>query len=50
MQNDTIDRIETSKSSCKYLLETYPEYTKLYTGKKNGIWEVKLIKLSSTGF
>lgn len=50
MQNETVNRIESSKISCKYLLETYPEYTKLYTGKKTGIWEVKLVKLSATGF
>jgi hypothetical protein len=42
MQQNNIDRKETSKESCKYLLEKYPKYTKLYNGKKSGIFEVKL--------
>lgn len=50
MQNGVTNRIETSKESCKYLLETYPEYTRLYTGKKSGIWEIKLVKLRTAGF
>lgn len=48
MQDSGINRIETSKEACEYLLENYPENTKLYTGKKTGIWEIKLIKLSGT--
>lgn len=42
MQSRGQDRIETSKKSCQYLLETFPEYCKLYTSKKSGIWEIKL--------
>ena len=48
MQSRGIDRTEASKESCKYLLETYPLYTCLYTGKKSGIWEVRLKDKSST--
>jgi len=50
---DDINRIESSKKSCTFLLEKYPEYTKLYTSKKSGIYEIKLMtsgrKLSSAG-
>lgn len=42
MQNRGMDRVETSKASCLYLLEKYPQYCRLYTGKKSGIWEVRL--------
>lgn len=42
MQARGVDRIETSKLSCQYLIEKYSAYCKLYTGKKSGIWEVKL--------
>jgi len=48
-----LNRIESSKKSCEFLLDKYPEYTKLYTSKKTGIYEIKLLsttcKLSSTG-
>jgi len=37
------DRSENAKKSCNYLLNKYPAYTKLYTGKKTGIYEIKLI-------
>ena len=36
------DRKETSKQSCYYLLEKFPEYCTLHTSKKSGIYEVKL--------
>lgn len=43
MQARGVDRIETSKQSCMYLIDKYPDYCKLYTGKKSGIWEIKLM-------
>lgn len=36
------DRITASKVSCNYLLDKFPEYTRLYTSKKSGIYEVRL--------
>lgn len=42
LQSRGLDRIETSKVSCKYLIATFPEYCKLYTSKKSGIYEVRL--------
>lgn len=42
MQARTSDRKEESKRSCAYLLERWPQWCKLYTGKKNGVWEVRL--------
>lgn len=44
MQSRNTDRIETSKQSCMYLMEMFPKHCKLYTSKKSGIYEVKLIK------
>jgi hypothetical protein len=44
LQSMGVDRKETSKLSCKYLLATFPEYCKLYTSKKSGIHEVRLLK------
>ena len=35
-------RKAAAKASCIYLLEKYPKYTKLYTSKKSGIYEIKL--------
>lgn len=42
MQARNIDRLETSKTACQYLLTTFPEHCKLYTSKKSGIYEIKL--------
>jgi hypothetical protein len=44
LQSRGIDRKETSKTSCTYLIATFPEYCKLYTSKKSGIHEVRLKK------
>jgi hypothetical protein len=44
LQSRGVDRKETSKSSCTYLIATFPEYCKLYTSKKSGIYEVRLKK------
>lgn len=44
MQARGVDRKETSKQSCQYLIDKYPDYCKLYTGKKSGIWEIKLMR------
>jgi len=43
MQARPYDRIETSKASCQYLLATFPQACKLYTSKKSGIYEIRLI-------
>ena len=43
MQSTSIDRTESSKVSCAYLIDRFPEYCKLYTSKKSGIYEVRLI-------
>lgn len=48
MQARDIDRIRTSKESCHYLLETFPSYCRLYTSKKSGIYEIKLLSNSSS--
>ena len=48
MQARGMDRLETSKQSCQYLIEKYPEYCRLYTGKKSGVWEVRLLSRSNT--
>lgn len=42
MQSRNIDRIQSSKEACTYLLEKFPQYCKLYTSKKSGIHEVRL--------
>lgn len=42
MQSRNTNRIEQSKESCKYLLDKFPNYTKLYTSKKTGVYEVRL--------
>jgi len=42
MQSRQQDRKETGKQSCQYLLEKYPQYCRLYTSKKNGMFEVRL--------
>ena len=42
LQSRGMDRKETSKTSCTYLIATFPEYCKLYTAKKSGIHEVRL--------
>lgn len=42
LQSRGLDRIATSKVSCDYLIATFPEYCKLYTSKKSGIYEVRL--------
>jgi hypothetical protein len=44
LQSRGLDRKETSKISCGYLIATFPEYCKLYTSKKSGIHEVRLKK------
>lgn len=48
MQARTKDRKETSQQSCCYLLTTYPMYCKLYTSKKSGIHEIRLLTKSSS--
>jgi hypothetical protein len=45
MQSRETNRIETSKQSCEYLLNRFPKWTKLYTGKKSNIHEVRLTNL-----
>jgi len=42
MQHHAVDRKEAAKASCRYLLERFPQFTRLYTGKKNGMWEVRI--------
>lgn len=42
MQSRDLDRRASSIIACQYLLNKYPAYTRLYTGKKSGIWEVRL--------
>ena len=44
LQSRGLDRKETSKLSCTYLIATFPEFCKLYTSKKSGIYEVRLKK------
>lgn len=43
MQSRGMDRKKTSVKSTQYLLDNYPNLCRLYTAKKNGIYEVKLI-------
>ena len=42
MQSRPFNRIETSKISCLFLIEHFPNNCRLYTSKKSGIWEVRL--------
>lgn len=43
MQSRPYSRIESSKASCDYLLTHFKPYCKLYTSKKSGIYEIRLI-------
>jgi len=43
MQSRPDNRMESSKISCQYLLNHFPNLCKLYTSKKSGIYEVRLI-------
>lgn len=42
MQARGTDRVMESRASCSYLMQRWPEHCRLYKGKKNGIWEVRL--------
>jgi hypothetical protein len=42
LQSRGIDRKETSKQSCTYLINCFPEYCKPHTTKKSGVQEVRL--------
>jgi hypothetical protein len=42
MQARPADRREQSRTSCDALMARWPQYCRLYTGKKNGMWEVRL--------
>lgn len=42
MQARPNNRIDASKASCAYLLNRWPQYCRLYNGKKNGVQEVRL--------
>lgn len=46
MQARPYSRIESSKISCDYLLTHFKPYCKLYTSKKSGIYEIRLITKS----
>ena len=46
MQARPYSRIESSKVSCDYLLTHFKPYCKLYTSKKSGIYEIKLLTKS----
>jgi hypothetical protein len=43
MQSRGIDRCESSKDSCKYLVERFPRNCKIHRTKASGIMEVRLI-------
>lgn len=43
MQARPYSRLETSKTSCDYLLSHFRPYCKLYTSKKSGIYEIRLL-------
>lgn len=43
MQERTIDRKITAAESCNYLLSRFPLFTKLYSSKKSGMPEIRLI-------
>lgn len=43
MQARPYSRIESSKISCDYLLTHFQPYCKLYTSKKSGIYEIRLL-------
>lgn len=47
MQSRNTNRIEKSKESCEYLLNKFPNYTRLYTSKKTGVYEIRLRDKSS---
>lgn len=42
MQARGTNRLAESRTSCDYLLRTWPQYCRIYTGKKTGICEVRL--------
>jgi hypothetical protein len=42
MQAHNKNRKEEAKSSCQYLLAKYPQWCKLWTSKKSGVYEVRL--------
>lgn len=42
MQARGSDRVEESRKSCAYLLQRWPQYCRLYKGKKNRMHEVRL--------
>lgn len=43
MQARPASRIDSAKASCDYLLTHFKSYCKLYTSKKSGIYEIRLI-------
>lgn len=47
MQARPYSRIESSKASCDYLLQHFKPYCKLYTSKKSGIYEIRLLTKST---
>jgi len=47
MQARPYSRIESSKASCDYLMTHFKPYCKLYTSKKSGIYEIRLITKST---
>lgn len=46
MQSRNLDRQRESDISSRYLVQRWPEYCRLYTGKKNGMVEVRLLRTS----
>ena len=46
MQARPYSRLESSKISCDYLLTHFKPYCKLYTSKKSGIYEIRLLTKS----
>lgn len=42
LQARNIDRVKESESSCEWLIEQWPQYCRMYRGKKNGMCEVRL--------
>jgi hypothetical protein len=43
MQSRNIDRIQSSRDSCQFLLNRFPRLCKPYRTKKNGIKDIRLI-------
>jgi len=46
MQARPYSRIDSSKASCNYLMTHFKPYCKLYTSKKSGIYEIRLLTKS----